>query len=139
MSAGRMASSGLDFLPGSGRVPGLVCSCAMRPPELEELSPAVWREWAPILIDWTTTINGASEEDKRRLLMLARPHAEEQLRETMLALVDKAIADASMSFLRTSSTRCLPTDSHETFSSDLRNPWPRTHGGPSWTFSSNGI
>lgn len=65
------------------------------------MSPAAWREWAPVLIDWTATLNGASEEDKRRLLALARPHADEQLRATILALVDKAITDESHVFLRT--------------------------------------
>lgn len=68
---------------------------------LNEVSAGAWREWAPILIDWPATINGASEEDKRRLLALARLHAPDELRVTMLALVDKAIVDGSHVFLRT--------------------------------------
>lgn len=87
--------------PAQAGYRALVLLLRFAPEALEEVSPAAWREWAPILIDWTATINGASEEDKRRLHALARPHAEEQLRTTMLALVDKAITDESHVFLRT--------------------------------------
>jgi hypothetical protein len=87
--------------PAQAGYRALVLLLRLAPAALKAVSPAAWREWAPILIDWTATINGASEEDKRQLLALARPHADERLRATMLALVDKAIADGSHVFLRT--------------------------------------
>lgn len=87
--------------PAQAGYRALVLLLRLAPAALEDVSPGAWREWAPILIDWTAATNGASEEDKRRLLGLARPHADEQLRETMLTLVDKAIADESHVFLRT--------------------------------------
>lgn len=87
--------------PAQAGYRALVLLLRLAPAALEEVSPTAWREWAPILIDWTATINGASEPDKRRLLTLARPHADEALRASILTLVDKAIADGSHLFLRT--------------------------------------
>ena len=97
----RWLAQNMISYPAQAGYRALVLLLRLAPAALEEVSPAAWREWAPILIDWTATINGASEEDKRRLLALARPHADDQLRETMLALVDKAITDESHVFLRT--------------------------------------
>ncbi len=97
----RWLAQNMVSYPAQAGYRALVLLLRLAPSALNEVSPRAWREWAPILIDWTATINGASEEDKRRLLALGRPHADEQLRETMLALVDKAITDESHVFLRT--------------------------------------
>lgn len=86
--------------PAQAGYRALILMLRLEPAALDAVSPAAWRKWAPVLIDWTATINGASEEDKRRLLAAARPHADEELRAAMLALVDKAIADGSHVFLR---------------------------------------
>jgi hypothetical protein len=91
----------LVHYPAQAGYRALVLLLRLAPTTLTSVTPGAWREWAPILIDWTTTINGASEEDKRRLLALASPHAEAELRTRMLALVDKAIADGTHVFLQT--------------------------------------
>ncbi|WP_069115050.1 NACHT domain-containing protein [Jiangella alba] len=97
----RWLAQNLDFYPARAGYRALVLLLRLAPDTLEAVAPAAWREWAPILVAWTATVNGASEEDKRRLLALARPHADEELRAAMLALVDQAIADGSYVFLRT--------------------------------------
>lgn len=89
------------YYPAQAGYRALILMLRLAPAALDAVSPAAWRKWAPILIDWTATINGASEEDKRRLLAAARPHAEKELRAAMLVLVDKAIADGSHVLLRT--------------------------------------
>jgi hypothetical protein len=59
-----------------------------RPTELYQLPGEVWREWAPILVGWPTTINGAKAEDKQALFAIAMPHARTKMTEVLLKLVD---------------------------------------------------
>ncbi|MFI2488526.1 hypothetical protein ACH47X_16570 [Promicromonospora kroppenstedtii] len=89
------------YYPAQAGYRALILLLRLAPDALEVVSPHAWRQWAPILIDWAATINGASEKDKRRLLSLARPHAEAELRAGILTLVDKAIDDQKHVFLRT--------------------------------------
>lgn len=70
------------------------------PSRLQTLDGRVWREWAPILIDWTATVNGASVDDKKVLFDLAIPHARDELQVCLLELVDEAIASERHTFLR---------------------------------------
>jgi hypothetical protein len=70
------------------------------PEALAALEGRVWREWAPILIDWAVTINGAQPDDKRLLLGMARPYARVELESALLTVVDKAIQDGKNTFHR---------------------------------------
>lgn len=91
----------IDYRPARAGYQALALLLKLDPPALNAVSPEAWRNWAPILIAWIATNNGASHDDKQRLLTLARPHAEDELRQTILVLVDKAIADEAHVFLRT--------------------------------------
>ena len=71
-----------------------------QPRTLELFEGRVWREWAPILIDWKVTANGARWEDKEILLKLAEPHASDELRAALLVVIDAAIRDGRNIFGR---------------------------------------
>lgn len=81
------------YFPAQAGYQALVLLMRHEPEALDQVTPGAWRKWSPILIDWSVTANGATEEDKRRLLELARPHAEAELRDALLVLVDRAIAN----------------------------------------------
>lgn len=70
------------------------------PEALAALDGRVWREWAPILIDWSVTINGAQPDDKRLLLGMALSHARDELQSALLTVIDKAIQDGKNTFHR---------------------------------------
>lgn len=70
------------------------------PEELLHLTPQTWREWSSILVGWTSAINGASVEDKTRLLDLALPHAAEKLRSSLLQVIDLAARQGRLPFVR---------------------------------------
>ena len=90
----------LRWRPAEAGYRALILLLRKRPEELESFEPAVWREWAPIMVSWSATINGAQADDKRVLFGLALPHAREELTAALLQLVDKAIADSKHTFLR---------------------------------------
>lgn len=87
------------YFPAEAGYQALLLLLRLRPDELTTLDGSVWREWAPILIDWTTTANGAAWEDKQILLTYARPHAHEELTETIITLVKAAAAEDAHVFL----------------------------------------
>lgn len=89
------------YFPARAGYRALVLLLRLTPSALAEVSRKAWREWAPILIDWAATVNGANFEDKILLLERARPHAEDVLQEAILAVVDRAIEDGSPVFLQT--------------------------------------
>lgn len=60
---------------------------------LEQVDQAMWREWAPIIISWRATMNGAQASDKATLIAHAAPDAQPELIEAVLALVDEGIAN----------------------------------------------
>jgi hypothetical protein len=86
--------------PAEAGYRALLLLLRIRPQELDDLDSMVWREWAPILVSWRTTVNGARAEDKERLLKLALVHARQELTATLLQLVDAAIAADDHTFLR---------------------------------------
>ncbi len=86
--------------PAQAAYRAFVLLLRLAPQSLDTLAPAVWREWAPVLIDWTATLNGASAEDKRRLLEIARQHAAAELHAYALAVIDHCIANDQQIFLR---------------------------------------
>jgi hypothetical protein len=93
-------SQGNDFFPAQAAYRALLLLLRERPEELDKLPGAVWKQWAPILVSWTATINGAQAEDKQALFKLAVPHARDELTTTLLTLIDKAIAAGQHTFLR---------------------------------------
>ncbi|TFD47151.1 hypothetical protein E3T33_03760 [Cryobacterium sp. TMT1-2-1] len=60
------------------------------PARLDLLPPQVWREWAPIIVEWPMAIGGTTTEDKERLLNLALPHAREAMTEVLVVLLRTA-------------------------------------------------
>lgn len=76
----------------------LILLLRLSPEKLAELPAQTWKEWAPILVSWSATINGASANDKRVLFQLAIPHARLELTERLVALIDDAIGKGNYSF-----------------------------------------
>ncbi|WP_410790636.1 NACHT domain-containing protein [Kribbella sp. C-35] len=93
-------SQGDAYFPAQAAYRALLLLLKERPDELSLLSGEVWREWAPILVSWTATVNGARAEDKAALLSFAIPSAYPQLLTTLLTLLDRAIAANEYTFLR---------------------------------------
>ena len=58
---------------------------------LDHMSSSVWREWAPAIIDWPCTMNGASQTDKSALLKHVVQHAGDEGRVAIVAVVDEAL------------------------------------------------
>lgn len=89
----------LRSYPAEAGYRALILLLRTRPQELETIEPDAWKEWAPIMVSWTATINGARAEDKQTLFRLALPYAREELTSALLQLVDKAIAEEQHTFL----------------------------------------
>ena len=45
------------------------------PRDLDDLSPAIWKAWAPAIVDARIMVDGADSDDKRTLLELANLYA----------------------------------------------------------------
>lgn len=54
---------------------------------LDSLPHEVWEEWAPGIVSWRPTVNGASEEDQEALIKRAKPHAHSSLVRALLAII----------------------------------------------------
>jgi hypothetical protein len=91
---------GLRYFPAEAAYRAFILLLRNRPEELDRLPGHIWREWAPVLVSWTATSNGAKAEDKHALFKLAIPHTRQELTATLLKLIDKAIADGRHTFLR---------------------------------------
>ncbi|WP_158171276.1 Rho termination factor N-terminal domain-containing protein [Rhodococcus sp. JT-3] len=63
------------------------------PATLRALPGPVWREWAPIMVNWGVASNGANAGDKIELFSLALPHARSELTEALLELLDHRLSD----------------------------------------------
>jgi hypothetical protein len=77
----------------------LVLLLRLRPAEVAALPGETWKQWAPVLATWRATGNGATWEDKKRLLALALPYAAAELRATILAAVRGAVATGAPAYL----------------------------------------
>lgn len=93
-----------------------------RPEALAVLDGRVWREWAPVLIDWSVTINGAQPDDKRILLEMALPHARDELHSALLTVIDKAIQDGNHLFHREELSLLMSEDLADELLMRLRSP-----------------
>jgi hypothetical protein len=90
---------GIRYFPAEAGYQALVLLLRVDAMQLRELPGQVWKEWAPIIISWATTTNGAEWTDKKALLDLALPVAGEELRSAALVLITKAVNSAERSFL----------------------------------------
>lgn len=81
-----------------------------RPAALAALSSAVWREWAPIIVAWTVTANGAKPDDKVALIGLAAEHARPEMVSTLLTLVDRDLAEQKHVFATTELAALMSED-----------------------------
>jgi hypothetical protein len=79
------------YFPAMAGYRALLLLLRFDPPALDTLSPTVWREWAPIIVEWQVVADGAQPQDKERLLRHALPYAREELRTALLTVIDTAI------------------------------------------------
>ncbi|MFC9773402.1 MULTISPECIES: hypothetical protein [unclassified Pseudarthrobacter] len=80
-------SKDLHTLSSEGAYRALILLSRMRPEKLEELSPESWLEWAPIIVAWRPTVNGASAADQEVLMRKALPHARGLLKRALLHII----------------------------------------------------
>ncbi|MCD1286121.1 MULTISPECIES: hypothetical protein [unclassified Brevibacterium] len=97
----RWLAKDVIFHPARAGYRALVLLLRERPATLAALPPAVWQEWAPIIIAWTGTVNGANPDDKTTLIELAAKHARPEMVSTLLTLIDRDIAEQKHVFATT--------------------------------------
>jgi hypothetical protein len=90
----------LRHFPSEAAYRALTLLLHLAPDQLEAVPLRVWREWAPIIISWPATTNGADAADKTALISLGADHARAELESCLLTLIDKAIGDSEPVFLR---------------------------------------
>lgn len=88
------------YYPATAGYCALILLMRKSPQSLAQLEPFVWREWAPIIVGWGPMADSKGKEDRRRIMELALPHARAELTQTLLQLIDEAIAEHSNIFLR---------------------------------------
>ena len=96
----RWLEQGLRSFPAEAGYKAMLMLLRERPAELQALPAAVWREWAPILVSWPTTVNGAKAGDKRALIAMALPYARAEMTAILLKLIDRAVTTESNVFLK---------------------------------------
>ncbi|MFE7223516.1 NACHT domain-containing protein [Nocardioides sp. NPDC057577] len=106
----RWLTKDVMFHPARAGYRALVLLLRERPAALAALPSAIWQEWAPIIIDWTVTVNGAKPDDKTTLIELAAEHARPEMVSTLLALIDRDIAEQKHVFARTELAALMSED-----------------------------
>ncbi len=106
----RWLTKDVMFHPAWAGYRALVLLLRERPAALTGLASAIWREWAPIIIAWTVAANGAKPDDKTMLIGLAVEHARSEMVTTLLALVDRAIAEQKHVFATTELAALMSED-----------------------------
>lgn len=87
------------FFPARAGYRALILLLRYRPEALLSLSAEIWREWAPVVVDWFTSMNGANWDDKKRLLDLALPFAHSEIEATLVEEIAAAAAAGQRTFL----------------------------------------
>lgn len=83
----------IQFHPAEAGYRAMVLLLKVAPDRLHRLPASVWIEWAPVLASWpTAAVNGATWDDKRKLLELAGPQVRGAARVALLARVDAAVS-----------------------------------------------
>jgi len=84
---GQWLGQQVNFFPAQAGYQALILLARLDSAALAALEPPVWREWAPIIIGWTITANGARWDDKVLLLEHARVHADAELRDALMRII----------------------------------------------------
>lgn len=106
----RWLTKDVMFHPAWAGYRALVLLLRERPAALAALSSVIWREWAPIIVAWTVTANGAKPDDKTTLIGLAAEHARSEMVSTLLVLVDRDIAEQKHVFATTELAALMSRD-----------------------------
>ncbi len=80
--------------PSRAAYQALVLLLRQRPDALDDLGPDDWREWAPAIVAWPVTVNGAQPEDKEHLIRRALPHAHPELVAALKVHIDGQLSRA---------------------------------------------
>ena len=80
----------IAFFPAQAGYRALLLLVRLNPAALSGLDQRVWREWAPAIIGWPATTNGASWGDKLLLLQRARVDADAELRDALVRVIRSA-------------------------------------------------
>jgi hypothetical protein len=86
----RWLGENILFHPARAAYRALVLMKTQRPSDLELVSDEAWRKWAPVLADWTATVNGALWEDKEPIFDRAMIAARPQLADSLVRLFESA-------------------------------------------------
>lgn len=82
------------YFPAEAGYRAMVLLLRVAPERLQRLPTTAWIEWAPVLASWSTaSVNGATWDDKLRLLELAGPEARETARAALLTRVGASVAN----------------------------------------------
>lgn len=87
--------------PSEAAYRALTLMLRLAPNELRTMPDRVWSEWAPIIVGWPAATNAADAGDKTALISAGAVSARTQLEDCLLTLVDGAIAQGELVFLRT--------------------------------------
>lgn len=90
-----------NYFPAQAAYRAMLLLLRLNPAALDMLTPTVWQEWVPIIVDWPVISNGAQPQDKEHLLRHALPHAGEQLRVALLTVIDDTIRTGKSHWTRT--------------------------------------
>ncbi|WP_404385800.1 hypothetical protein LL946_06070 [Knoellia locipacati] len=99
-SPDRWLGKDLRFFPAEAGYKALILLLKVDAPRLRALSAEAWREWAPIMVTWTCTLNGATLEDKEALFALALPHAREALTDSLMSALEDNLIRGQTTHLR---------------------------------------
>lgn len=87
-----LTQPGISYHPARAGYRAMIILLRVAPQRLAQLPASVWVEWAPILAAWSTAAaNGASWEDKKRLLQLAGPGGRQAISEALLIHVKASL------------------------------------------------
>lgn len=90
----------ISYFPAQAGYRALILLARLDPAALATLESSVWREWAPIIIGWTVTVNGARWDDKALLLSHARTHASSELCEALVRIMSASAERGENLFVR---------------------------------------
>ncbi len=79
------------YFPAMAAYRALLLLLRFDPAAFDALSPTVWREWAPIIVECQVLPDGAQPQDKEKLIRQALPHARGELHTALLAVTDATI------------------------------------------------
>ncbi|GAA1127126.1 hypothetical protein [Arthrobacter flavus] len=91
-SPGEWLGTNRRYFPATAGYSALVLLLRESRDTLAGLEPAVWCEWAPIIIAWGVMADDRAYQDRHHLIRQALPHARIELTNALLQVIDGAIA-----------------------------------------------